>query len=68
MISSFYLKSEALVRLLPKAADLMQQHRLAALAAAEFRDKVVQTLLGLRRNGAVAEGTDRRGFHGNEVA
>jgi hypothetical protein len=39
-------------------ADLVQQNRRPALAAAQAGDQVVQALLGVRRDGPVAEGTD----------
>lgn len=49
-------------------ADLVQQHRLAALPAAQFRDKVVQALLGLGRDRTVAERADGIGVHDGEMA
>lgn len=39
-------------------ADLMQQDRRPTLAAAQSRDQVVQALLGMRRDGPVAQGAD----------
>ncbi len=40
-------------------ANLVQQNRWPALAAPQLRHEVVQALLGVRRNGAVAQGADR---------
>lgn len=44
-------------------ANLVQAHRLAAFAAAELRNEVVQALFGLRRDRSVAEWADRIGRH-----
>ena len=40
-------------------ADLMEKHRGPALAAPEFRDKVVVALADLGRNGPTAKRADR---------
>lgn len=45
-------------------ADLMQQDRRPALAAAQAGDQVMQALLGAGRNGPVAERADGGVVHG----
>lgn len=43
-------------------ADVMQQHRGAALAAFQLWNQVVQALVNIRRDRAPAQGADRRRF------
>ncbi len=45
-------------------ADLVQKHRGPALAAAQARDQVVQALLRVGRDGALAERADGIVLHG----
>lgn len=45
-------------------ANLVDQHGRPALAAAQFRHKVVQALRCVRRNRAVAERANGSGIHG----
>lgn len=48
------------MRLIHKPADLVEQNRGAALAAAQLRDEVVQALGRARRDRAVAERAEGR--------